>query len=449
MKSLLDKINAKLNAQGGFLKAVSVLVGGTAFAQLIGFIFLPILTRLYTPEDYSVLGVYVAVVSILAVISCLRFDIAIPIPKDDGEGKALLLLSLISNSIFFVLLYVLLFIIYPFIQSYKIIQQLSYWVWLIPFGVYISGLYSALQYWATRHKRFKDIAQTRMTQSISGNATSLTTGYVWGGFWGLILGQILNFSGGLFKLAISAKKDLSHIKSSSLKGTFSKYSNFPKYSTFEALANTSAIQLPLIIIASFIIGPEVGYLMMAMKIMGIPMSLIGGSVSQVYLAESPKMYEMGKLRDYTQAIMKKLLNFSGLIIIGSTLLYILVPYILGEKWKRTADLIVLMAPWFVIQFIASPISMVMHIKNMQKTMLILTITGLLLRILSMYFAFVFCTNLIVEAYILSNFIFYFLCYYIFSRVVGFKLKDHFNLIKENPFFLYTSIYFFIFGVFLY
>ena len=83
MKSLLDKINAKLNAQGGFFKAVSVLVGGTAFAQLIGFICLPILTRLYTPEDYSVLGVYVAIVSILSVVSCLRFEIAIPIAKSD------------------------------------------------------------------------------------------------------------------------------------------------------------------------------------------------------------------------------------------------------------------------------------------------------------------------------------------------------------------------------
>ncbi len=100
MKSLLDKINAKLNAQGGFFKAVSVLVGGTAFAQLIGFICLPILTRLYTPEDYSVLGVYVAIVSILSVVSCLRFEIAIPISKHNEEAKALLLLAIISNIIF-------------------------------------------------------------------------------------------------------------------------------------------------------------------------------------------------------------------------------------------------------------------------------------------------------------------------------------------------------------
>ncbi|MDC4533125.1 polysaccharide biosynthesis protein, partial [Acinetobacter baumannii] len=95
MKSLLVKINSKLNAQGGFLKAVSVLVGGTAFAQLVGLICLPILTRLYSPEDYAVLGIYVAIVSILSVIACLRLEIAIPIPEKDAEAKSLLILSLL------------------------------------------------------------------------------------------------------------------------------------------------------------------------------------------------------------------------------------------------------------------------------------------------------------------------------------------------------------------
>lgn len=447
MKSLLDKINAKLNAQGGFLKAVSVLVGGTAFAHLIGFLCLPFLTRLYSPEDYSILGVYIAMVSILSVISCLRFDIAIPIPQQENEGKALLLLALMSNTIFFVLLYLILFLIHPFIQDFKIIKQMSYWIWLVPFGVYISGLYSALQYWATRHKRFKDIAQTRMTQAVFGNGTSLATGAIWGGFWGLILGQILNFSGGLFKLATSAKKDLSLVKSSPLKDTFSKYSNFPKYSTFEALANTSAIQLPLIIIASFVIGPEVGYLMMAMKIMGIPMSLIGGSISQVYLAEAPVKHEQGELRDYTKDIIVKMINISALIIFGSTILYLIIPVVLGEGWKRTGELIFLMAPWFAIQFAASPISMVMHIKNMQKIMLILTVLGLMLRIL---FIYIFASySLISEAYIFSSFLFYFFCYFIFCGYVGIKLGDQLDIFKNNPMLFLVIIYYMVFGGYIY
>ncbi|MDN5512754.1 MAG: translocase, partial [Acinetobacter sp.] len=97
MKSLSDKINAKLDAQGGFLKAVSILVGGTVFAQGIAVISLPILTRIYSPKDFSLFAVYASLLMILSVASCLRFEIAIPIPKEDSEATDLILLALISN----------------------------------------------------------------------------------------------------------------------------------------------------------------------------------------------------------------------------------------------------------------------------------------------------------------------------------------------------------------
>ncbi|MBV7309558.1 oligosaccharide flippase family protein [Acinetobacter sp. CWB-G5] len=445
MKSLLDKVNAKLNAQGGFLKAVSVLVGGTAFAQLIGFLCLPILTRLYTPEDYSVLGVYVAIVAILAVISCLRFDIAIPIPENENDGKALLLLSFLSNTIFSIILYVVLFISYPYIQHYKIIDQLSFWIWLIPLGVFVSGFYSALQFWATRHKRFKDIAKTRMTQAISGNTASLAGGMFSVGFGGLIIGQLLNFSGGLFKLAVSAKKDLAIVKSSPLEATFVKYSNFPKYSTFEAFANTSSIQLPLIIIASLLIGPEVGLLMMAMRILAMPMGLIGGAVSQVYLAEAPKKYKLNQLKVYTQNILIKLINISSLIIGGGLIISVIIPFVLGENWARTGELIFIMIPWFVMQFIASPISMVMHIKNQQKIMLYLTVFGLIVKLTSILFAYFFLKKYMVEAYIYSSFVFYCVCFFVFGSYVGLKLKDYFKIIKATHFLMLSIILYALYG----
>lgn len=407
MKSLLDKVNVKLNAQGGFLKAVSVLVGGTAFAQLIGFVCLPILTRLYTPEDYSVLGVYVAIVAILAVISCLRFDIAIPIPENESDGKALLLLSLLSNTTFSILLYLLLIISYPYIQHYKIIDQLSYWIWLIPLGVFISGLYSALQYWATRHKRFNDIAKTRMTQAVSGNAASMAGGVFSVGFGGLILGQLLNFSGGLFKLAISAKKDLAIVKSSPLKTTFAKYSNFPKYSTFEALANISAIQLPLLLLASYLIGPTVGYLMLAMKILGIPMGLIGGAMSQVYLANANKYLDKGELYNYTKEIIFKIFKIT---ILPFFILALISPYIFeyifGKEWAGVGLYVLAMIPWYFMQILSSPVSMSLHIIGKQKVALVFQIIGFFIRVIILALFVIFWRDYSIYWYFISGFMFY-------------------------------------------
>lgn len=408
MKSLLVKINNKLNAQGGFLKAVSVLVGGTAFAQLIGLICLPILTRLYSPEDYAVLGIYVAIVSILSVIACLRLEIAIPIPEKDEEAKSLLILSLLSNFFIVLILYLILFFLNPLLQNFYIIQKLDIWIWFIPLGVFLSGLYSALQYWSTRRKRFKDIAQTRMTQAIFNNGASLSVGFSTGGFWGLILGQLFSFGGGLLKLGYSTYKDAIQVKKNTeLKSVLYKYQDFPKYSTFEALANTSAIQLPLIIIASFLIGPEVGYLMLAMKVLGIPMGLIGSAMSQVYLSHAPAYHQKGELFEYTKSILRKILK---LVIFPFLILLLISPYIFGyifgTQWADIGYYISAMIPWYFMQILSSPVSMSLHIIEEQKIALILQIFGFFIRVIILLILALYFSKYISEYYILSGFIFY-------------------------------------------
>lgn len=410
MRSLVERVNAKLNAQGGFFKAVSVLVGGTAFAQLVGLICLPLLTRLYSPQEYTVLGVYIAIVSILSVIACLRLEIAIPLPESDAEAKSLLYLSIINNIIFVLFLFLFLFIFYPFFSRAHVISQLSIWIWFIPLGVFLSGLYSALQYWSTRRKRFKEIARTRMIQAVSGNGVSLVSGVISSGFSGLILGQLFSLSGGLFKLGTSAYRDVKTVENTvSLKSTLYKYQDFPKYSTFEALANISALQLPLIIIASFLIGPEVGYLMLAMKVLGIPMGLIGGAMSQVYLAHAPEFYKKGQLYTYTLSILKKIFK---IIIFPFLILAFLSPYIFdfifGKQWSGLGHYILMMIPWYFMQILSSPVSMALHIIGLQKIALILQFLGFFLRVFVLWCVIILESNFAVNYYIFSGFVFYFI-----------------------------------------
>lgn len=409
IKSLLDKIETRLNAQGGFLKAVSILVGGTAFAQVIGFVSLPILTRLYSPEDYSILGIFIAIVSILAVISSLRLDIAIPIPDKIEDAKALVIMALIINIIFTLLLYIFLLIIYPYIKFSSIIQQLSIWIWLIPLVSLLSSIYSTLQYWAVRRKRFREIAKTIVTQSFLNNGISLVLGVNSASTMGLILAQVSSFSGGSIRLSISAYRDLKISKTSNFKDVFSKYKNFPKFSTIEALANTSAIQVPLIIIASFVIGPEVGYLMLSMKILGIPMGLIGSSMSQVYLSHAPKYYEKGEIYQYTIEITKRIFILS---VIPFLFIAILSPYfsetIFGSEWKKIGYYISLMVPWYFMQILSSPISMSLHIIGEQKVALFIQIFGLIIRVLILIVVFAFFNDPIygIIYYVGSGFLFY-------------------------------------------
>ncbi|EMN4130637.1 MULTISPECIES: lipopolysaccharide biosynthesis protein [Providencia] len=408
-----------------FLRRVSLLVGGTAIGQFISVISLPILTRLYSPEAFSNLAIYVSILSLLTAISCMRLEIAIPLPKSNKIAAALCTLSIIST-ISFSILITLVILYLPDLFIILTDNKIKNFIWLIPLGVLAVGIYNALQYWSTRNKKFNLISKTRITQSIGGNSIKLGSGFLFNGsITGLILGQFLSQSVGFISLGLSLIKNdwniFKKLKFNHLKIALKRYDKFPKYSILEAFANIGSIQIPILIIASYYITSETGYLMIAMQILAIPMTLIGSAVSQVYLADASQYFHQGKLKQFTR---RTIINLSKLAFFPLLLTAIIspfaIPYILGDEWQRTGILISWMVPWFFMQFITSPISMSLHITGNQKIALFLQVFGLAIRVGLVSFALKFHSSYIGEYYALSGFIFYLIYQFTILSIINKK-----------------------------
>ncbi len=421
MKSFLEKINTKLNAQGGFLKAISLLVGGTVFAQGLAILALPVLTRIYSPTDFSLFAVYTSLIMIISVASCLRFEIAIPIPEEKSEAVNLVVLSFLSNLLISLLLLIIVALFHQQIIQILGQSEFSGLIWLVPVGVFFLGVYNTFQYWATRQKQFKTIAKTRITQSIFGVTTQVSLGILGFFSFGLIVGQIVKVSAGIGKLIKNFLYDsagiLKKISFFSLKKTFIKNDKFPKFSTLEALANTAGVQLPIIFIATKVGGGEAGYLMLAMQVMAIPIAFIGSAVSQVYLANAPEELKKGKLKDFTIKCLYSLLKIGVVpLIFISILSPYAFPIIFGSEWGRSGEMMVWMIPWFCFQVLVSPISMSLNILNQQKIALLLQIIGLIIRYFGLCILFYLSiTSNLFEYYAISGGVFYFiyLCFVVY------------------------------------
>ncbi len=421
MKSFLEKINTKLNAQGGFLKAISLLVGGTVFAQGLAILALPVLTRIYSPTDFSLFAVYTSLIMIISVASCLRFEIAIPIPEEKSEAVNLVVLSFLSNLLISLLLLIIVALFHQQIIQILGQSEFSGLIWLVPVGVFFLGVYNTFQYWATRQKQFKTIAKTRITQSIFGVTTQVSLGILGFFSFGLIVGQIVKVSAGIGKLIKNFLYDsagiLKKISFFSLKKTFIKNDKFPKFSTLEALANTAGVQLPIIFIASKVGGGEAGYLMLAMQVMAIPIAFIGSAVSQVYLANAPEELKKGKLKDFTIKCLYSLLKIGVVpLIFISILSPYAFPIIFGSEWGRSGEMMVWMIPWFCFQVLVSPISMSLNILNQQKIALLLQVIGLIIRYFGLCILFYLSiTSKLFEYYAISGGVFYFiyLCFVVY------------------------------------
>ena len=57
------------------------LVTGTTLAQIISVLASPLVTRLYGPEAYGLLALFNLITSIIGVIACMRYELAIMLPK--------------------------------------------------------------------------------------------------------------------------------------------------------------------------------------------------------------------------------------------------------------------------------------------------------------------------------------------------------------------------------
>lgn len=416
-KSILKKA-----LKSPFVKRVSVLVGGTAIGQLIAILTLPVLTRLYDPDAFSVLAVYVSALSILTVISGMCFEYAIPLPKSDRIAAALFLLA--STSVLVLTLLVsLVIILLPDIFNTLTKNKISHLLWFIPIGVFSVGIYNTLQYWSTRHKKFKLIAKTRVTQSLAGTCVKLGSGYFLNGLTaGLIFGQLIAQGSGVLRLSLSLLKNdwqtLKKIKFKYLKLALIRYDQFPKFTTLEVFANTAGIQIPVLLIAYYAAGPEAGYLMIAMQLLSAPMSMISGAISQVYLAEGADKFHKGSLQEFTKKTILNLVKISFVpLFILALLAPFLIPLLLGFEWSRTGALISWMTPWFFMQFITSPVSTVMYITKNQKLAFALQFVGLIIRVGAVFFAALFATSYIGEYYAVSGFIFYSIYLMVIFKVI--------------------------------
>ncbi|WP_157608956.1 lipopolysaccharide biosynthesis protein [Variovorax sp. Root411] len=422
--------------RAGFVRSVGVLVGGTAFAQAITILVLPLLTRLYTPLDFSLLAVFASILSIISVAACLRLEIAIPLPESDEDAANLLAVALCFCSAAATVTALVVWWVPTQIAALIGQPALSPYVWLLPLGVWLASGYAAVQYWSTRKKRFGAIAKTRMTQAIGGAGTQVGLGLAQLTPFGLLLGQIISSGAGLVGLGCNAlREDRFSIRKISWAGMcqmLRRYDRFPKYSTFEAFANSASAQLPVIIIAASSVGPEAGYLMLAMRAMAVPMGLIGSAVSQVYLSRAPEELRAGRLANFTTQIIGGL-GRSGIgpLVFAGIVSPVAFPLIFGSEWLRAGELVAWMTPWFVLQFLASPVSMTLHVTGNQRTALNLQLLGLALRVGAVGIAGWWVPAHVVEIYAISGFLFYALYLNVVALLSGIKGRDLYTALRES------------------
>jgi len=374
-----------------FIGSVGKLVSASIASQAILLAILPLVTRLYNPADFGVFAVFVAILALVLVASSLRYELAIPLPRSDGNAFALLLLALLLNAI---IALVSILIVLPwgrYVANALNSPELVSILWLLPFSILGAGTYRALRLWAVRHHDFNALASTSIMQAIANAVAQIGCGMAGLGGMGLALSHFFGQSAGAKRLTRgtaslfwgTGRRGIVRMRYMAL-----RYNRFPKFDVAAALIDTLSMQLPNLLLAGLFSPLVAGHYLLAERILGTPLSLISQAVGQVIYARSRTSIEAGTMAPLAVRV---LFGLGVLIVVPATLIFFvcepLFAFVFGESWRAAG----LFASWIVIghsaQFLFSSISLVLMATNAQNINLVLHLGMLVAKSASLYYGY--------------------------------------------------------------
>jgi O-antigen/teichoic acid export membrane protein len=320
-----------------FAKNALVLLSGTFIAQAISLLMSPIFARIYSPENYGLLSIYIAIVSIFSVIITGRYELALMIPKKERDAVSLLILSFLTSLVLCCIM-LLIVVLLKANHLFKLkFFQLDSVLYLIPISIFLSGVYQILYYWANRNKLYKLLSGIHILLAIIVVLLRFYFGFSsfknFGLIYSYIFSQIIILIIFAFIIFKNDHINIGTIAINSIKSIGKEYINYPKKSALGAFLNTLSYKLEYIIFPIYFLQKEIGLYYFANRLITIPTSMLSTSLWKTFIGENSRKSksEILKSLEYYQ---NKLANittlpfYSSLFVIAN-----LFVFIFSNKWK--------------------------------------------------------------------------------------------------------------------
>ena len=336
-------------------------------AQVIPVAISPILTRIYSPEEFGALALYIAALSIVSVAACFRYELAIVQPERDEDARALVLLSLLICTILF-FFFLVLIALYDYYDSDVLgLGGGNSILYFLPFGFLLNGLIQTFRYWALRKNRYKVITGVVVTQS-SGTAMGQLSAGTLTSLNGLLIGQLLGqFLACIYVIWRTLRSSKLSFVSVSRKDIFmmvKTFRNMPIYSIPGALADNLSVQLPVLVISKVFGSTTVGLFSLTFRVLNLPLVALSSALSQVLFKK------ISDLSITSPDRIKPILIRMNVVLVSLSIPFVgffwyfgepVFALVFGEAWREAGAMAGLLACAVAIRFCVSPLSAVLAI----------------------------------------------------------------------------------------
>jgi O-antigen/teichoic acid export membrane protein len=420
----------KFKPKSEFSRNVLTLLTGTTVAQAIPIAVSPILTRIYTPENFGVFALFTSITMIFGTIANARYETAIMLPRKNEDAINIFALAVIISTLISLTLLLIVILFNDAITKLFNNSEIGLWLYFVPLSVFFTGFFNAINFYNNRIKNYQDIRNSTIVKSVVQSMTQVILGFFKSGTGGLVSGQILSLITAnykLFKNIFKDKKLISKISIIKMIAVAKRYKKFPQFEIWSALFNTTSSYLPTLLLTVFFGSSIAGFYSISNRILVTPASLIGKTTGQVYLQRSAGFKrDSRETYQITKRVFEKLflLGILPMSLIGAYGDYIF-SIVFGNNWTIAGEYARILSPWLFLVFVISPISSLVISMEKQKEFFLFNLTILIFRtlaLLSGFYIFHSALYAILLFSIVGTFFWFLLMLYIF-RLAGIKIRE--------------------------
>ncbi|MDT3301020.1 type 8 capsular polysaccharide synthesis protein Cap8K [Staphylococcus aureus] len=399
-----------------------LMILSSGIAQVILIITTPIITRLYSPTEFGEFTIFSNIAMILIQIINARYDLLIVNTKNDRSA------NILSQISFLISLLILLILIPIFAISAWLYPNFILDFIFIIIMLFLVSLTNIFTNYLNKERKYKVLSLINVFRAGSMALLQIIFGLLALGSLGLIIGFSLSYIAGITLGYKTFKKHFNIVRDKEeTKALFLENKNQLVYSTPSILLNSLSFSVVVFFIGILYTNTEVGIYGMAIRVLGIPVTIISLGLSKIFMQQANDYYiEHGNFRNL-------LLKFSSILVIVSIILYVplylfseeLVNILLGHSWVDAITVIKIVIPLFVIRLIVSTVSLSVIVLQKQQLELILqalfligtTVTFVISKMLNLTFLNFVSINTVV---LIVSYMIFFIALYYFAKNKQFK-----------------------------
>jgi O-antigen/teichoic acid export membrane protein len=395
--SFRERLTALLRGslRSKLLRNIVTVVSGTAGAQALTLAFMPVITRIYGPEAYGILGTFLSVTMMLIPVAALTYPIAIVLPKRDGDARGLVRLGLaIALALSIVVALGLLFFGDQLAATLEI-EIIQPYLMLIPFVMFCGAALEVCQQWLFRTQRFRITASVAVGHSLLFNSMRTIAGLLQSSALVLVCTTAMQqaLHAAMLGLAILRAKprvedhiDETERRDPGVLEMARRQIDFPKFRAPVMLINAISQHLPTLVLAAYFGPAAAGFFALCKQALTMPTNLIGKSVADVYY---PRISRAIHDREPVAAMLLKATTALALVgLVPFAIVAVFGPWlfatVFGQQWQLAGEY----ARWLALAefavFISRPSVVAVPALSLQARFLLFEVFSTSLRLIALF-----------------------------------------------------------------